>query len=117
MKAITVLAVSFLLLAASVALSPAANTETCTYSTNWGPLVMHFNYTTNIVRGSYEHKGGQLSGILKPNDVITGTWSQPNGSGNFSFSHGTYGFTGKWNNSGESYWQGDWNGKVIQCVQ
>jgi len=95
---------------------PPPGMETCTYTTDWGPMTMQFNYATATVSGSYEYRNGRLSGQLQGN-TIRGEWSQDNAAGNFAFNHGQHGFAGKWNLYGDMDWRGDWSGQIIQCAQ
>jgi hypothetical protein len=79
-------------------------------------LTLNYDYNTNRVTGGYPHKNGQVAGVLGHNQV-SGGWRQSDGSGAFIFYLNDGGFTGYWNYSGQSGWEGEWNGRLLGCYQ
>jgi len=63
------------------------------------------------VTGSYDYKGGRLDGTVQ-GSVLSGRWTQTNGSGLFEFRMGADGrsFSGRWGR-GETLGGGAWNGR------
>ncbi|MBI5484353.1 MAG: hypothetical protein HY888_07825 [Deltaproteobacteria bacterium] len=80
------------------------------YGTDYGDMTLNFNGDT--VTGNYTHQNGKVAGRLSGN-ILSGTWTQNNGSGSFvfTFGQGYNSFEGKWNYKGESSMRGGWNGK------
>lgn len=80
------------------------------YNTDYGAMTLNFNGSS--VTGNYTHQDGKVRGRLEGN-VLSGTWTQNNGSGAFMFTFDPSfnSFEGKWNYKGETSMRGGWNGK------
>lgn len=79
------------------------------YNTDYGTMTLNFDGET--VTGRYTHANGRIKGTLNGN-ILTGTWTQDNGSGAFRFEFGDdfETFQGKWNYKGERTMKSGWNG-------
>lgn len=72
---------------------------------------MRLQQSGGRVTGSYDYKGGRLDGTVQ-GGVLSGRWTQTNGSGRFEFRLGADGksFSGRWGR-GETLDGGAWNGR------
>jgi hypothetical protein len=89
-----------------------------TWSTTWGDSTevtkAWVAQNGNLVRGSYDHKGGEFQGYVDGN-TLSGSWYQSvnKGSGTFRWTLSDDGksFQGKWRNGTSGDWQKDaWRG-------
>lgn len=86
----------------------AAGVWTGTWATSFG--AMNLSQAGNAVTGSYAFKGGRIEGTTS-GGVLSGTWTQTNGSGRFEFTLGADGrsFAGRWG-YGQTLTAGKWSG-------
>lgn len=85
-----------------------------TFNTQWGPIILR--HSGGSVTGTYYDGKAKVTGSLK-GLVLTGTWTQTNGSGDFVFTFSPDGssFNGKWRRKGgTSTWSENWDGTRVQ---
>lgn len=83
-----------------------------TFKTQYGPIILR--HSGGSVTGTYYEGKAKVSGSLR-GQVLTGTWTQTNSSGDFEFTFSADGssFDGKWRTKGSSTWQHNWDGTRV----
>ena len=94
--------------------APPALDVTGVYDTDYRQLTLR--QQGNLISGEYTHQNGKIDGVLH-GYVVTGRWSQSNGSGKFSFRFAPdgSGFEGKWGNN-EATPSAKWNGVMNRAM-
>ncbi len=89
------------------------------FSTPWGVTAIVID-AAGGVSGSYEYSGGRLVGVLGPDGLIEGRWSQmpsfqgqDTGEMHFTLGEDGCSLQGLWRYDGESAWRTDWTGTRI----
>ncbi|MGI9550123.1 MAG: hypothetical protein ACR2MT_02895 [Aurantibacter sp.] len=83
-----------------------------TFNTQYGPITLR--HSGGSISGTYYEGKATVSGSLN-GLVLTGTWTQTNGSGDFVFTFSSDGssFDGKWRSKNGTTWSENWDGARV----